>query len=57
MIWCYMAHMRVNEQISWLNNCVHHVIWVEEVWEIERQGIGKNLRLNTQDAAAIKESK
>ena len=31
-IFSYMAQMGVNEQITWLNQCVKHVIWVEEVW-------------------------
>ena len=34
MICSYMAQMGVNEQITWLNQCVQHVIWVEEVCEI-----------------------
>ena len=32
--WCYMAQMSINEQINWRNQCVKHVIRVEEVWEI-----------------------
>ena len=34
MICRYMAQMGVNEQITWRNQCVQHVIRVEEVWEI-----------------------
>ena len=34
MICIYMAHMSVNDQMTWKNKCVQHVIWVEEVWEI-----------------------
>ena len=34
MIWYHMAQMSVNWKIIWLNQCVHHVIRVEEVWEI-----------------------
>ena len=33
MIWCYMAQMSVNEKITQGNQCVQHMIWVEEVWE------------------------
>ena len=29
-----MAQMSINEQITWLNKCVQHVIRVEEVWYI-----------------------
>ena len=28
IIWCYMSQMNVNEQITWWNKCVQHVIQV-----------------------------
>ena len=35
MIWCYVAQMGVNEKINSQNQCIQHMIRVEEVWEIE----------------------
>ena len=32
MIWCYMAQMGVNDQITWGGQWVQHVIQVEGVW-------------------------
>ena len=55
--WCYMAQMSVNEQKIWLNQCVKNVIWVDKIWEIGCQGLGKNMGLKTLDTSAIKESK
>ena len=57
MIWCYMDQMSVNEQITWRNQCVQGITWVEEVWYIGGWGLGKTLGLNTQDAVAMKEYK
>ena len=34
MICSYMAQMGVNDKINWQNQCVQHVIQVEEVWDI-----------------------
>ena len=56
-IWCCMAQMSVNELITWRNNCVQHVIWVEEVWDIGCQGLGNTLGLKTLDAVVTKKSK
>ena len=33
--WWYMAQMRVNDKITWLNQCVQNVIQVKEVWQID----------------------
>ena len=35
MIWCYMANMSIDERITWRNQYVQNMIWVEEVWDIE----------------------
>ena len=32
MIWCYMAQMSVDEQITWWNQCVQYVINVDNIW-------------------------
>ena len=53
-IWCYMVQMSVNKQTTWLNQCVQHVIQVEEVWQIREQDLGKTKVLKTNDAVAIK---
>ena len=49
-----MEQMIVNMLIIWLNQCIHHVIQVGEVWEIGGYGIEKKLGLNTQDKVDIK---
>ena len=52
----YGAYERY-EQITQLNQCVQHVIWVEEVWEIGGRVMVNTLVLKTQDEVTIKESK
>ena len=52
--YCYMAQISVNEQITWLNQCIQHAIRVEEVWDGGGQGLVKTLVLKTQDAVSIK---
>ena len=54
MIWCYMANMSIDERITWRNQCVQNMIRVEEVWDIEGQGIGNTLGLKTQNEVALK---
>ena len=34
IIGIYVVQMGVNKQITWLNQCVQHMIRVEEVWDI-----------------------
>ena len=41
----------------WLNQCVQHMIRVEEVYDIGIWGLVNNLGLKTLDAVTIKESK
>ena len=55
--WCYMAQISVNEQITWCDQCVHHVIRVGGLWYIGCQGLGKTLGLIDLDAVAIKYSR
>ena len=57
MILCYMAQMRVNEQITWLNKCFWNVIQVEVVWFIGGWGLLKTLVLKTQGKVSNKSSK
>ena len=57
MIWFYMAQMSVNEQINWLDECVHHVVWVAGVWQIGGWVLVMTLGLNTQHVVTIKELK
>ena len=45
-----------NTDVTWLNNCVQHVIWVEEVWEIRCEDIGETLGLKTLGIIVIDES-
>ena len=52
-----MVHMRVNEQITWWNQCVQHVILVDEVWDIVCYGLGNTIGIKTIGAAEIKKSK
>ena len=40
-----------------LNHYVHHVIWVEKIWDIGCWVLGKTLVLKTLDAVATEESK
>ena len=53
-VWCYIAEISLNKKTTWLNQCLRHLILVEEFWDIGFQVIGKTLGLNTQDAVAIK---
>ena len=47
----------LSEDLYWLNQCVQNVIRVEKVLEIWCKGLGKTIRLKTQDEVASKESK
>ena len=54
--WCYLSQVRVNKITTWLHQCVQHIIWVEEVWDIGCQVIVNTIGIKTLDAVGIKES-
>ena len=55
--WCYLEQVSGNKQITWLNKCVQHVIWAEEIWYIGCYGLGNILGLKNLDSVSIIESK